>query len=142
MSYKPNYSVICIDFRKFNSVSDFANFCLSSGIDLNAQEWYDLHLGKWLPNEIINKVWIDINTLAIIAYETRTHQMIHDVFANFLNTMPPVDKTYKHHQVSPTVSKSITPLTLDTILEKISSSGMKSLTELELKFLDSQSKQQ
>lgn len=140
MSFKPQYSIICIDFRKFHSLNDFANFCLSANLDLNAEQWYDLYLGKWLPGKVINKVWIDTKTLGIVAYETTTHQMIHDVFANFLNEMTPVDRNYQHQVISPTFSESVTPLTLDSILDKISSKGMKSLTELEIKFLDSQSK--
>lgn len=140
MSFKPQYSIICIDFRKFVSVSDFANFCLSANLDLKAEEWYELHLGNWLPGKVINKVWIDSKTYAIVAYETTTHQMIHDVFASFLNEMPSVDRNYKHDTTSLTQSQPVTPLTLDGILDKISSKGMKSLTKFELEFLESQSK--
>jgi hypothetical protein len=131
------YSVICIDFRDFSSAEELDNFFEDTGLDMNGSSWFDLHLGKWIVGTIINKIWVDLMTLKLVAYETETQQMIYPAFAQHLNEMKPIDRSFKYDAV---VFEDPEDISLDDILDKILVSGTASLTEFEKSFLEQQSK--
>lgn len=133
-----NYSVICLDLRNFKSGQELDNFFKEVGLDLNGPSWYDAHIGNWIRGTIVNKVWLDVVTLCLVAYETSDQQMIYPQFAQYLNELKGIDKTFKYGEVKFNTRKD---LTLDDILDKILVSGTNSLTDFEKSFLEQQSNQ-
>jgi hypothetical protein len=132
------YSIFCLDLRDFKSGDDLDSFFKEVGLDLNGPSWYDAHLGSWIKGTIVNKVWIDIVTLCLVAYETSDQQMIYPQFAQFLNQLKGIDKTFQYGKVKFNTRKD---LNLDDILDKILVSGTSSLTDFEKSFLEQQSNQ-
>jgi hypothetical protein len=133
------YSVICIDFRDFSSAEELNNFFEDTGLDLNGSDWYSAHLGKWINGVVVNKVWLDVNTLNLIAYETENQQMIYPQFAQYLSQIKPIDRSFKYDDVEFDEPKN---LSLDDILDKILEHGSESLTDFERNFLNEQSELQ
>lgn len=133
------YSVICIDFRDFSSAEELNNFFEDTGLDLNGSDWYSAHLGKWINGVVVNKVWLDVNTLNLIAYETENQQMIYPQFAQYLSQIKPIDRSFKYDDVEFDEPKD---LSLDNILDKILEHGSESLTDFERNFLNEQSELQ
>jgi hypothetical protein len=133
------YSVICIDFRDFSSSEELDNFFEDTGLDLNGSDWYSAHTGKWINGVVVNKVWLDVNTLNLIAYETQNQQMIYPQFAQYLSELKPIDRSFRYENVEFDEPKD---LSLDDILDKILEHGSESLTDFERNFLNEQSELQ
>jgi hypothetical protein len=133
MSKKLNYSVICIDFRKFSSVEELDSFFKQVGLDMSPQSWYDAYLGNWIKGKKVNRIWLDSITLSLIAYETDDDQQLYPGFANFLQDSIGIDSTFRYGDIKLNHRKDIT---VDSILEKVLKSGTESLTEFEKNFLD------
>ena len=131
-----NYSVFCIDFRNFKTEVELDELFKEVGLDMKGQEWFKMHKGQWIPNVIVNRIWIDSVTLSLVAYETNTQQMIYPSFAEFLNNSKGIDKTFRYASLKFTHR---TDLTLDSILDKILEQGSDSLTDFEKNFLKQQS---
>lgn len=128
------YSVILIDLRAYNSAFDFDNFVKRIGLPINAYNWYECYLGNWIKGVRVNKIWLDKVTLSLVAYETDTEQMIYPGFADQLNKLQPIDESFKFGKVKfATLDDGIT---IDSVMKKILSSGMDSLTVEELEFLE------
>jgi len=132
-----SYSVFCIDFRNFNSVQDFDMFVNRIGLPINAKNWYEVYLGNWIKGVRVNRIWFDKVTLSLVAYETDNDQMIYQSFADYLNKVQPIDSNFKFGQVE--FAKEEVGITIDSVLQKILSSGMDSLTIEELEFLENNS---
>ncbi len=130
------YSVICIDFRDFKSGQELNDLFKQVGLDMDGPSWYNAHLGKWIQDVIVNRVWIDAITLSLVAYETDKQQMIYPSFAQYLNDSKGIDKTFEYGKFKSQPRKDIT---IDTILDKILESGQDSLTDFERNFLKNNS---
>lgn len=116
--YQIEYSmnIICIDLRMFNHIK------LKEICDI-----YNINYDVMLQNKYdgFAKIWIDKNTDKIIAFNKKKVDivMISDSFVEILNNINPAQLPKKN-------------MDLDTILEKISRSGIESLNEREKNFLD------
>lgn len=109
-------NIICIDLRMFNHIK-LKEICDSHNID------YDVMLQNKYDG--FTKIWIDKNTDKIIAFNKKKVDivMISDSFVEILNNINPVQLPKRN-------------MDLDTILEKISKSGIESLNVREKNFLD------
>lgn len=134
--HKHTYTVFCLDYREFKSANDLDIFFKQANLDMVGSEWYELYLGNWIKGVVVNKVWVDSVTLCIVAYETNQEQMIYPNFAEYLSTMKPIDTSFKYGKIH---FPHLTPLSLDTILEKIFQFGPDSLTQEEKDFLNKSS---
>lgn len=86
------------------------------------------------------KIWIDPQSVEVIAYTSskKSGLIINNDFVSYLKDMPTIREKEMVSINEPTLN-DIGVLTIDKILDKISESGMKSLTKVELKFLQENS---
>lgn len=132
------YSVICIDFREFDSQKDFTKFVNQTGLDIDPQSWYQAYLGTKIPGVNIFKVWIDAITLDLIKYQSDPKWIHpHEDFDLFMKKLKPIDSNFKFGNFN---FRQRDDLTIDSILDKIIESGISSLTPFEKDFLDKNSK--
>jgi hypothetical protein len=135
MSEELKYSVFCVDFRDFKSAKELDNFFKQVGLDMNGDTWYELYLGNWIKGVRINKVWFDLVTSNLIAYETCQEQMMYPSFADYLTNLKPIDLTFKYGKIEFPEGE----LTIDGILDKILRSGPESISQRERDFLNKNS---
>jgi hypothetical protein len=129
------FSIICFDFRNFKTKEEFSNFCSKMNLSLNVDAYWKLKTGEWNGHEQW-RVWIDSNSFNLIAFENKEEQNFSSMFVTNLGEMsvlspgdlPPVLNT----------NKAKLDISLDSILDKISSNGINSLTNEEKKFLEAQ----
>lgn len=112
-------NVICIDLRMFNHIK-LKEVCEIHGLDIQTI--------LSTKNQSFAKIWINKNTMKIFAFTVKKDDTVRftDDFTKELSEIVPVELPKKQKS-----------LDLDTILEKISGSGIDSLTEIEKTFLDS-----
>ena len=134
--YELKYSVLLIDFRNYNSAEELQNFFTNVGLDMIGSSWYEAYLGNWIEGVKVNRVWVDAVTRCLIAYETDEQQMIYTGFAEYLNSLQPIDKTFEYGKIDFFHRKDVT---IDSILDKILEKGANSLTKFEKSFLENNS---
>jgi hypothetical protein len=87
----------------------------------------------WYMNrcEQVNKIWINPDNGFVIAYEDKKGYAFSENFINHLNEIEPLE--VKEEDIS-----YIGEMDIDSILDKISKSGIESLTKEEKNYLDCQ----
>lgn len=110
--------LICVDLKMFNHVK-LKDICNIHKLNYETM-WTNKKNG-------FAKIWIDKDRMQIIAYTTKKDDSVKftDEYGDFLSSYVPVDLPRKEE----------TPLNLDDILDKISKSGVSSLTLDERDFL-------
>jgi hypothetical protein len=123
-----NYNnIISLHLTKFNSVSDLEKVLLDNNItNFCAQKIFEHKEKGYL------KVFFDKTTQSIIAYTHKDNKkkiQLQDEFTDFLKNLKSIE-----------YNREVGELSIDIILDKISSKGLNSLNRYEKAFLENNSK--
>jgi hypothetical protein len=140
-------NVVCIDLTIFSSKEYFEKFMKSVNLDFTSTEWFidpfdenmDVVDCLWNWKESgYRKIWLDRLTLDFIASEdSKGNRNFTENYMNFMANIVPL----KPGDLPPTERKpfigefNVKSIYLDDVLDKISRSGLESLTKRELDFL-------
>lgn len=89
---------------------------------------YELYIWFMAYSEKVSKIWVNPKNGYIIAYEDREGYKFSEHFIEHLNYIEPLEINTNHMKYE---------LNIDSILDKISNSGINSLTKEEREYLDS-----
>jgi hypothetical protein len=140
-------NVVCIDLTIFSSKEYFEKFMKSVNLDFTSTEWFidpfdeNMNVVDCLWNwkeSGYRKIWLDRLTLDFIASEdSKGNRNFTENYMNFMANIVPL----KPGDLPPTERKpfigefNVKSIYLDDVLDKISRSGLESLTKRELDFL-------
>lgn len=118
-------NIISIHLRRFKSIEDFQNLCDENNLDnIDAESLYNLMTNGYI------KVFLDANSHEVIGLTHTENKRLLQISEEFI----------VHMKNMPSISlKPKTVLTIDSILDKINSKGLDSLTKREKEFLNNNS---
>ncbi len=135
----PFYNCFCIDLTQFSNFDELKLFLESNEIScINPKDLWDAKTGDALGEPVL-RVWIDSETFWAFAYATANGSGFFDGYADYLMNMDPLQFGQKIERKSRENSNEFDDdcLTIDEILDKISSKGMNSLSKKEIEILQS-----
>lgn len=116
-------NIICIDLTQFNKEKL-----------VEVADKYQLNIVSLVENKDngICKIYVDLSIIPLmVAYSTKKNKDTIITVSSFLESLKNIEPIVLIKEV-----KDIVPLTVDSILDKISKSGIVSLSESEKNFLD------
>lgn len=133
---KHNFNLFLINLIDFNSQDEIFDYLKSVNLsdNLSSEDLWKIKSGDFTYGKQVLKIWYDSVTFFAIAYQTETSQKFNTQFISFLENMEPLSIDDAFIPQISTVS-NFQDLTVDSILDKINSNGMDSITKEELDFL-------
>ena len=115
--------------------SKFLFFANISENKLSSENLWQTKIGDFTQGEEVISVWVDGITFYAFAYATKSKQNFVTQFVEYLQNMSPLYPGEKYQSPKNEVFQS--SLTIDDVLDKISLSGIESLSEEEVNLLKS-----
>jgi len=137
------YNCLCIDLTIFDTehqLKDFIINALSDKICHNSIWQAKKGIGRFSKVGPILKLWVDAETYSPMAYKTEKEYNFYPQFAEYLVDMPSMKYIKStasdlEEVIDFSEDLDIQELSIDTILDKINKSGIKSLNKKELDYL-------
>jgi len=133
---KQNFNIFLVNLVDFNTQDEIFDYLKSVKLsdNLSSEDLWKIKSGDFTYGNQVVKIWYDKTTFYAIAYQTEKEQKFNTHFISFLENMEPLSIDDTFIPQSSTVS-NFQDLTVDSILDKINSNGMSSITKEELDFL-------
>jgi hypothetical protein len=118
-------NIICIHLRRFKSVEEFQTLLDDNNLDqIDPESLFNLMLDGY------TKLFLDVNTFKIVGLTHQENKRLIQISEDFILFMKNMNSI---------TIKSSKILTIDAILDKITSKGIESLTKREKEFLNNNS---
>jgi hypothetical protein len=133
----PFFNIIMIDLTIFNNEDEIKDFLSSCGLldKIDYKNMWQCIKGEFTSGSPIVRIWFDAKTFGVVAYSLWNSQDFTTEFVDFLKNMSPIQYGQK---IETEEQISEVELNVDSILDKIRTKGLESLTIEEKNFLDSQ----
>lgn len=133
---KQNFNIFLINLSDFNTQDEIFDYLkvVKLSDNLSSEDLFKIKRGAFTQGKEVVKIWFDKTTFYAIAYQTEKEQKFNTSFISFLENMDALSSDDTFFPETSTVS-NFQDMTVDSILDKINSNGMGSITKEELDFL-------
>jgi hypothetical protein len=146
MKYIP-HDCFMIDLTQFSSEKELSKFIIDMKLDFNPKGFNAYNLWQAICGEFtvgpMTKIWLNRKNLNWFAYQDNEGQKFAVEYLDFLGNMQslsPGDISPMDKDDNEIFSVKYNEFNIDSILDKINISGLNSLTENEVEFLEKRAK--